>query len=154
MKPVRIIFVVLMCGFIHTAHAEIASMQYVLSIISSLNAANITSGTIDVARLPVGTTSTTVAAGDDARFGTMATHIADTANPHGVTKTQVGLGNVPNVDTSNAANITSGTIDVARLPVGTTSTTVAAGNDARFDTVSTTQPSGTPPSGTVFMWFN
>ena len=71
-----------------------------------------------------------------------------------VTKSDVGLSNVQNVDQTNAANITSGTMDVARLPVGTTATTVAVGNDGRFDTVPTTQPSGTPPTGRVFIWFN
>jgi hypothetical protein len=34
------------------------------------------------------------------------THLASTLNPHSVTKTQVGLSNVPNLDTSNPANIT------------------------------------------------
>jgi hypothetical protein len=33
-------------------------------------------------------------------------HIASTSNPHNVTKSQVGLANVPNVDTTNPANIT------------------------------------------------
>lgn len=33
-------------------------------------------------------------------------HIADVTNPHSVTKTQIGLGNVLNIDTSIAANIT------------------------------------------------
>lgn len=37
--------------------------------------------------------------------GNLTTHVADTANPHSVTKTQVGLSNVPNVDTTNPANI-------------------------------------------------
>jgi hypothetical protein len=33
-------------------------------------------------------------------------HISSTSNPHSVTKTQVGLGNVVNLDTSTTANIT------------------------------------------------
>ncbi|MGZ4520691.1 MAG: hypothetical protein ACXVXW_09815, partial [Mycobacteriaceae bacterium] len=33
-------------------------------------------------------------------------HVTDTANPHAVTKTQVGLGNVPNVDATSRANHT------------------------------------------------
>lgn len=37
-------------------------------------------------------------------------HKADTANPHSVTKTQVGLSNVPNIDCTNASNITTGTL--------------------------------------------
>ena len=81
-------------------------------------------------------------------------HIANTANPHAVTKTQVGLSNVQNVDQTNANNLTSGTVAYGRLPVGTAASTVAAGNDVRFNTIPTTQPSGTPPSGQVFIWFN
>lgn len=36
----------------------------------------------------------------------LVTHLANTSNPHSVTKTQVGLGNVVNLDTSTTANIT------------------------------------------------
>lgn len=81
-------------------------------------------------------------------------HVSNTENPHAVTKTQVGLGNVQNVDQTNASNLTSGTVAYGRLPVGTAASTVAAGNDVRFNTIPTTQPSGTPPSGQVFIWFN
>lgn len=35
-------------------------------------------------------------------------HVGSTSNPHSVTKTQVGLGNVPNLDCSNADNIEDG----------------------------------------------
>jgi hypothetical protein len=50
-----------------------------------------------------------------ANLTTLTTHVADTNNPHAVTKTQVGLSNVVNVDTTNASNITSGTLADARL---------------------------------------
>ena len=60
------------------------------------------------------------------------THRGLTNNPHSVTKTQVGLANVPNVDTSNAANISSGVLDNARV------------NFASPDAIG----SGTPNTGT------
>lgn len=40
---------------------------------------------------------------------------------HKPTKSEVGLGNVPNVNTTNAGNITSGTLSSSRLPTITTS---------------------------------
>jgi hypothetical protein len=36
-------------------------------------------------------------------------HIASNSNPHNVTKSQVGLSDVPNIDTSTTTNITEGT---------------------------------------------
>ena len=44
-------------------------------------------------------------------------HVASISNPHKVNKTQVGLGNVKNVDTTNASNISSGTLSNDRLDV-------------------------------------
>jgi hypothetical protein len=35
----------------------------------------------------------------------LVSHLSNTSNPHNVTKTQVGLSNVPNVDTTNPSNI-------------------------------------------------
>jgi hypothetical protein len=45
----------------------------------------------------------------------LTSHTSSTDNPHNVTKTQVGLGNVPNLDTTIASNILSGTLSDARL---------------------------------------
>lgn len=42
-------------------------------------------------------------------------HVASISNPHNVNKAQVGLGNVKNVDTTNANNISSGTLSNDRL---------------------------------------
>jgi len=49
-----------------------------------------------------------------------------TGNPHAVTKTEVGLSNVPNTDCTNASNISSGTLPSGVLPpVALTSVQVA-----------------------------
>lgn len=80
-------------------------------------------------------------------------HVQDTDNPHAVSAAQVGLGNVKNVDTTDASNLTSGTVDVQRLPVGTDAGTVAAGDDFRFSAIPTNAPSAPPPAGYVYIWF-
>ena len=46
-------------------------------------------------------------------------HISSTSNPHSVTKTQVGLSAVPNIDATNATNISSGSLDGDRLQAPT-----------------------------------
>ena len=50
-----------------------------------------------------------------ANLSTLTSHTSDTSNPHATTKAQVGLGDVANVDTTNASNIASGTLADARL---------------------------------------
>ena len=44
------------------------------------------------------------------------THRGLTNNPHSVDKTDVGLSNVPNIDCTNASNLSSGTVPSAVLP--------------------------------------
>jgi hypothetical protein len=112
------------------------------------SSADITSGTLDIARIPTGTTGTTVALGNHNHNGTYAaashTHAAaDTTSgifniariPTGTTSTTVALGNHLHTGvyaaashTHAAADVTSGTLDIARVPTGTSGTTVALGN--------------------------
>ena len=73
--------------------------------------------------LEVRTTSVLNENAYEPRNTNIQTHIARTDNPHGVTKSQLGLGNVTNFDTTNATNITSGTLSSSRFPL----TGVAAG---------------------------
>lgn len=90
------------------------------------------------AKSPVGHTHTAAAISDftaavTAHSGVTAaaSHLSNTSNPHGVTKAQVGLGNVPNVDATNASNITTGTLSSSVLPpVALTRSFVAASQSA------------------------
>lgn len=59
-----------------------------------------------------------------------------------------------NEHTADAANITKGKLEYDRLPVGTVAETVAAGDDARFYAIPTTQPTVNAPEGMVLVWFN
>jgi hypothetical protein len=42
-----------------------------------------------------------------------------TGNPHNLSSNDIGLGNVVNIDTSNATNITTGTLPGAQVPLAT-----------------------------------
>ena len=53
---------------------------------------------------------------------------------------------------SNASNLSTGTVSVSRLPVGTTSTTGAAGNDVRFDSLPIGRPDVSAGSSRVLVW--
>lgn len=55
-----------------------------------------------------------------ANLSTLTSHTSNTSNPHATTKAQVGLGNVADVDTTNATNISSGTLADARLTANVT----------------------------------
>lgn len=130
-----------------TAHthaiADITNLQSLLDGKAAAShthgATQITSGTFDIARIPTGTTSTTVALGNHthtpASIGAAsATHTHAIAD---VTNLQTTLdGKASSSHTHTAANITSGTFDIARIPVaasGTSSTTqVVRADDTRL----------------------
>ncbi|MDP2990297.1 MAG: hypothetical protein Q8O57_07010, partial [Kiritimatiellota bacterium] len=75
-----------------------------------------TTGTISV---DVGTTANKIVQLD----GTAKLPAVDGSALTGLTKTQVGLSNVVNVDATNASNIASGTLGTARLGSGTADST-------------------------------
>jgi len=90
------------------------------------SATNITSGTLPAARLP----STAVTAGSYGSASTHATFTVDSAGrltaassvtPSIASSSVTGLAASATTDTTNAANISSGTLPTARLPAATTS---------------------------------
>jgi hypothetical protein len=94
--------------------------------IPALPASKIASGLVDFLRLPTGTTSTTVAIGDHVH-GYIPTSQRGAAS--GVASldasTLVPVAQIPGLA---AAKIVSGALDIARVPTGTSGTTVALGN--------------------------
>lgn len=97
----------------------------------SLDASAITSGTLNIARiptmdaahLPIGTTSGTVAAGNDSRMTNARTPTAHasthyTGGTDALTPTNIGAAN--STHTHAAGDLVSGTIAYARLPVAAT----------------------------------
>ena len=92
----------------------------------ALNAAAISVGTVDIARLPVGAITGTVAAGNDSRItgaAQAANNLSDLASPS-LARTNLGLGGA------------------AILNVGTSAGTVAAGNDSRITNALTATGNG------------
>lgn len=104
------------------------------------SAAAITSGTLDAARLPVGTEAGTVCAGDDARLSnarTPTTHASTHASGGGDALTPGDIGAVPTTRSVSAGTgLTGGgdlTVDRSlAVAYGTTSVTACAGDDARL----------------------
>ena len=85
---------------------------------------------VSIIKLPSGTAYTV-------KDSTARNHIVNKNNPHGVTKEQVGLGNVANYDQSKAIkNITrSGTTFTATALDGTTTTFTQQDNNTTYSAI-------------------
>lgn len=125
--------------------AEIAAVdKKITNHIADLNNPHQTTkaqvGLSDVANYPPATTAEANAGTVNNRYMTPATtnvlisrlvkeamdaHIADKNNPHGVTKAQVGLGNVPNYSAANSAEATSGVVNDRFMTPGVTKEAIA-----------------------------
>jgi hypothetical protein len=97
----------------------------------------------------------------------LTNHTTNYSNPHQVTKDQISLGNVQNVDQTAAGNITSGTLDPARLPLSVTlagNVFNAAGKLVQLDgnlklpavdgSNLTNLPSGNSVGGNLYLFYN
>ena len=81
------------------------------------SATDITSGIFAIARIPTGSTGTTVALGNHTHAISDITNLQTTLD-----------GKALLAHTHNASDINAGVLDIARIPTGTTATTVALGN--------------------------
>jgi len=96
-----------------------------ISIFDSTTGKLIKDSTINISAVIANTAK--VSYTDGAAVTLNTTHRGLTNNPHTVTKSQVSLGNVPNIDTTNASNITTGILPSSVLPpVALTKVTVYA----------------------------
>lgn len=104
---------------------------------------NPTDGThlILATNLPI-STSTQTALNQKANLSDLTSHTLNTLNPHNVTKAQIGLGNVQNVDTTTTSNITD---SAGKRFVNDTQKTIlqnTSGTNSGDETVSTTLATG------------
>lgn len=96
-------------------------------------ASDVVSGTLAIARIPTGTTSSTVSLGDHTHSAAApAAHASTHASAGSDPVSPASIGAALTSHSHAAADVTSGTFAIARIPTGTTSSTVAIGNDARL----------------------
>jgi hypothetical protein len=126
--------------------------------LTSLNANNLSSGTVPTARLPAAALigDTTYSAGTGLSMSGTTINVSNPFNPsgtysglraQGTLKGDVGLGNVPNIDMRNASNLSSGTVPTARLPsaalIGDTTYTAGTGLSMSGTTININTPFNT-----------
>lgn len=93
------------------------------------SASAITGGTLDLARIPTGTDNSTVALGGHTHstYATKAELSGYTTDAEFTTLSNTVAGKAPTTHSHTASEITGGTLNLARIPTGTTNNTVALG---------------------------
>ena len=102
--------------------AKVASGTLAVARIPNLDAAKISTGTLDIDRLPTGTSGTTVALGNHTHT---KAHITDFAHTHAAADIVSGTLDVARIPDMDTAKITTGTLPAARLPVATDTEAIA-----------------------------
>ncbi|MCL2748669.1 MAG: hypothetical protein FWE50_01195 [Alphaproteobacteria bacterium] len=133
---------------------KVASKQYVDSIVTVLsqqpdwNQTNIGKRDYIKNKPTLGTAS----AADTSDFATVTQGTkADTAVQPAALNNYIPISQ--KAAANGVASLDVGTkVPIAQLPTGTSATTIAMGNDSRFDAVPTSQPVGTAPSGYAWIY--
>lgn len=118
----------------------------------AIDASQVTSGTIDVARIPTGSSASTVCLGNDARLSdsrTPTAHKATHATGGGDALTAADIGAAASTHVHAAGDITSGTIATARLGSGTASASTFLRGDQTFAAPPVTSVDGATGAVTV-----
>ncbi|MBO5834270.1 MAG: hypothetical protein J6R22_04940 [Alphaproteobacteria bacterium] len=158
MKARRIFLLVLICNAVLCvpfAHANIASKSYVDAIVASINQKQANWAQTD------STASDYIANKPDIYTKTEIDDKLDNKADKSYVESFLGSsgGNVTTPDWEQTDPFASDYIankpDIyTKTQLDTKLDTKADADDVRFSTVPTTEPSGTPPEGQVFIWFN
>ena len=100
----------------HSTTLDNTTASFTTTLASNIATNNAKVGITPTQASNITTNNAKISYTDATAVGLNTTHRGLTNNPHSVDKTDVGLSNVPNVDCTNASNISSGTLPSSVLP--------------------------------------